>query len=113
MGSRVPNFKVSFKSVFPPSARELQQSQNQVESIKTSMKSQWDEKAKKFVVVPFFLGLMGIALSFTVSVSKTGGRPVFCGYIQMWYHSAQNLQLLHPIIWPLFSNVFIDGIGTG
>lgn len=109
MGSRVPNFKVSFKSFFPPSSH----SQNQVESIKISMKSQWDEQAKRFVVVPSFLGLMGIALSFTVKVSKTGGRPVFCGYIQMWYHSAQNLQLLHPIIWPLLSNVFIDGIGTG
>lgn len=64
MGSRVPIFKVSFKSCFPPSARELRQSQNQVESIKTSMKSQWDEKAKRFVVVHSFSGLMGIALSF-------------------------------------------------
>lgn len=112
MGSRVPNFKVSFKSFFPPSAHELRHSQNQVESIKSSMKSQWDEKAKRFVV-PSFSGLMGIALSFIVNVSKTGGRPASCGYIQMWYHSAQNLQLLHPIIWPLFSNVFIDGIGMG
>lgn len=64
MGSRVSNFKVYFKSFVPPSARELWQSQNQVASTRTSMKSQWDEKAKKFVVVPSFSGLMGIALSF-------------------------------------------------
>lgn len=55
MGSRVPQFKISFESFFfPPSARELRQSQNHVESIKTSMKSQWDEKAKRFVVIPSF-----------------------------------------------------------
>ncbi len=64
MGSRVSDFKVYFKSFFPPSARELWQSQNQITSIKTSMKSQWDEKAKIFVDVPSFSGLMGIALSF-------------------------------------------------
>jgi len=48
MGSRVPQFKVLRTFFSPPSARELRQSQNHVESIKTSMKSHCDEKAKRF-----------------------------------------------------------------
>lgn len=65
MGSRVPQFKVTFKNFFsPPSARELRQSQNHVESIKTSMKSQCVEKAKTFVVVPSFLGVDGYCTEF-------------------------------------------------